>query len=190
MGFRIEKDIEDYVFQRPRLITNWGFNVRKWIARQYRVPSGVIDLLGFAKATYTEDRFNPLVLEIKNGSIKSKDLAQVSRYAYDIDRIMMIRDFSYEEGYTQKIVLGVGVPDNRVLQEAVSMSISIVTISCNPDPIISGVWGWQREYSQKVEQDIERAAFSNLFNVFGKNDTLEMNNEFTKQRQQEAEEAA
>lgn len=184
MVFRCEKDIEDYLYRHPSLISNWGFNVQKWIAKQYRVPSGIIDLLGLAKANYTEERFNPLVLEVKNDSIKSKDLAQVCRYAYDIDRIMMIRDFSYEEGFTQKMVLGVGIPDSRVVQEADSMNVSIVTISCDPDPIVSGVWRWQKEYRDKVNEDIRRAAFSKVFDVFGDNDTLDMENEFAKERQQ------
>ena len=190
MGFHLEKDIEDYLYRHPRDVRNWGYTVQKWIAKQYRVPSGVIDLLGFAKANYTEEEiFNPLVLEVKNDSIKSKDLAQVCRYAYDIDQIMMTRDFSYEQGNTQKMLIGIGCPDDRVLYEADSMNISIISISCNPVPIVSGSWRWKDERRKDVSDALRRAAFSNLFDVFGGNDTLDMENYFDKKHQQEAEEA-
>ena len=172
MYFAREKDIEDFIYKRPGTIeTSWA-TARQWISRQYRVPSGIIDLLGVATLNYVEgNRIVPIVVEIKNTPIKSKDLAQVCRYANDINKIMSIRDYSFETDTTVKVVLGVGDVSQRVQYEAYAMNVYLKTIRYAPEPDISGTWGWTKEYLKKIEDEIKQAAYSSLFDIFGGNDS-------------------
>lgn len=183
MAFYREKDIENYVYSHPGKITTWGYVVEKWIARQFRVPSGIIDLLGYAKTTYLEQpTYFPLVLEIKNHPIKSKDLAQVCRYAQDIDDVMSIRDFTFESGTTIKVILGVGDIDKYLLHEANALNVNLKTISYIPQIDFGGTWKFVREYSEQLREEIRQVSFSSVFDVFGKNDTKDLE-EYLDQKQ-------
>lgn len=73
-----EKDIEEYLWQHPRIVSSAHWRVERWLKRQFRVPSGIIDLLGVSSDG------NFVVVEIKNTPIDGRAVAQVCRYAHDI----------------------------------------------------------------------------------------------------------
>lgn len=60
MGFT-ERDLEDYLSARPRKVPVYGIGwVTEWLARQYNVPSGRIDLLGYSEH---EHGLSPVIVE-------------------------------------------------------------------------------------------------------------------------------
>lgn len=63
-----ERDLEEYLWNNPYLFDEKLDNesITRWLARQYHVPSGVIDLLGVTT------RENIAVIELKNKKMKFK----------------------------------------------------------------------------------------------------------------------
>ena len=83
-----ERDIESLLYSRPDLLPPLWFSgggVSRWLARQYSVPSGRIDLLGIAEFS---DHKSLVVVELKSGMIDSRAVAQVCRYANDLQHIL------------------------------------------------------------------------------------------------------
>lgn len=83
-----ERDIESLLYSRPDLLPPLWFSgggVSRWLARQYSVPSGRIDLLGIAEFS---DHKSLVVVELKSGVIDSRAVAQVCRYANDLQHIL------------------------------------------------------------------------------------------------------
>lgn len=77
-----EKDIEDWLWENPGAVTVYEYApVAEWTHRQFKLPSGVADLVGVT------DYNHIVVVEVKNTPIGSDALAQVSRYAADIGLI-------------------------------------------------------------------------------------------------------
>lgn len=121
-----ERDIEDYLFSEPSAIyVGVHGDVVKWIKRQMKVPSGIIDLLGVTSSRAI------VVVEVKNVPIDSSALAQVSRYALDIRNI---KDYIFNRlGETDwvidppiiKVVVGRSA-DAKVMLEAESMGVHVM----------------------------------------------------------------
>ncbi len=83
-----ERDIEMLLYSRPDLISPlWfgGHGISRWLARQYNVPSGRIDLLGVVDF---HDYKSLVVVELKRGEIDSRAIGQVCRYAADVRHIL------------------------------------------------------------------------------------------------------
>ena len=134
-----EKDIEYWLWESPEAIPTIYVDAKiRWLARQYRVPSGIIDLLGLLRGKDEIGLFgHVLVVEVKNVPIDSKAIAQVSRYAADIQTIM---DICYSgkgySGYVHpyldypreiiKFVIGRKPKDKRVYFEADALNISML----------------------------------------------------------------
>ena len=78
-----EADIEQYLFENPEYVHFDETYVDRWLKRQYHVPSGVIDLLGVTADGHL------VVVEIKNLELRPDAIAQVRRYAFDIDHIIL-----------------------------------------------------------------------------------------------------
>lgn len=79
-----EADIERYIFENPQLVCNGKRRrIDRWLRRQYRVPSGIIDLLGL------DEMGDIVVVELKNTELKRDAILQVKRYAFDIDQMMV-----------------------------------------------------------------------------------------------------
>lgn len=122
-----ERDIEDYLWLNPQIVTNGSIAVDRWIERQYEVPSGIIDLFGVTH------RNEFVVVEVKNVDIEPSALTQVSRYAYDIFHIIKSL---YAQGiadevilpYVYRFVVGKGIDDKTML-EAESLNIGVLTFS-------------------------------------------------------------
>lgn len=78
-----ERDIEDWLYENPQSVSlkNELFVVDRWIGRQYKLPSGIADLVGWTSSEHI------IVAEIKNVPADGKAIAQVCRYAHDIANI-------------------------------------------------------------------------------------------------------
>lgn len=123
-----EKDIEEYLYRNPESVIFDGRQVKRWVKRQYSVPSGIIDLIGL---THDDDY---VVVEVKNVAIDASALAQVSRYTFDvlnvfqriIDRRRETEDV--EPWYVHMLVIGKSI-DTKTMLEAEALNINIVTFN-------------------------------------------------------------
>ena len=95
-----ESDLEDYIFNHPDCIKTYSGNNVNWIARQLRVPSGIIDLLGYMLAD--GGRPWPVVAELKSVPLTSGAIAQVCRYAGNIYDILLLHDQEYYCDFEEK----------------------------------------------------------------------------------------
>lgn len=103
-----ERDIEDWLYENPQIIYNRvypsGFLIDRWLGRQYRLPSGIADLIGV-----TID-LRPVVIEVKNVPINKAAVLQVCRYALDIRSI-----FKYQNVFSElepiRILIGPSIDD-------------------------------------------------------------------------------
>lgn len=99
-----EADIEEYLWQHPELLVLSHPSDRRrvdhWIGRQYEVPSGIIDLWGVTTLSEV------IVVEVKKGAINAQAIAQVCRYALDIERV--ISRFA-TPGNTFRVVVGTSI---------------------------------------------------------------------------------
>jgi hypothetical protein len=130
-----ERDIEDYLFENPGSVIAGSFApVTRWLYRQYKLPSGIADLIGI---TVNGDI---VVVEVKNVAIDASALTQVSRYAYDIDLMidaMICRQSidKYRDGAPRfclgetfkrpvifKVVIGRSI-DNKTMYEAEALHV-------------------------------------------------------------------
>ena len=78
-----EADIEQYLWENSNVIQVYGHPISQWIKRQFHIPSGVLDLMGVNAAGTL------VVVEVKNTELKIEHIAQVKRYVYDIDSILL-----------------------------------------------------------------------------------------------------
>lgn len=163
-----EIDIENYLFDHPEEVGTRFLQVQKWLSRQFRVPSGIIDLFGVGKLSIAEGIFNyPVVVEIKNRSPKSEDLAQIFRYAKDIDEIMQVNDGTWEIGTTEKILIATGDVPSNVIFEANAMGITIKTFSVGITLQLSGSWGWTDKFKSEIRNEIVDLSYNPLLSGFG-----------------------
>lgn len=136
-----EKDIENWLWENPQSV-----GVEKWVARQFRVPSGIIDLLG------VDDYQNPVVVEVKNVELTAAAILQVCRYANDVSRIVQSIGMKINEAYVSKTVVFRGNISNELQYEANAVDVSLRSFQVNYDLKISGRWGWTAE---TFRRDIE-----------------------------------
>ena len=116
-----EKDIEDWLYKNPESLRFAG--IRRWIARQLSLPSGRLDLLGFSRMDGVDSLS---VVEIKNNVPDERALLQVSRYAYDIQRVL---EFLYPEIKVKKWVLfpkDFAKPSKETIITAESIDVGLI----------------------------------------------------------------
>lgn len=119
-----EKDIEDYLWNNPSAVQFGELVVDRWLARQYEVPSGIIDLLGT-----TEDH-EFVVVEVKNVAVDASALTQVSRYAHDIimaSHSVYLQNTSARRmpPFVYKIVIGRSI-DTKTMLEAEALKVFVM----------------------------------------------------------------
>lgn len=148
-----EKDIEDWLEDNPEAL---GIGVEYWLSRQYKLPSGILDLLG-----YISDE-NVVVVEIKNTEITSESLAQVCRYAHDIDRSIFKNDsIPYME--VTKVVVGKSIPDSKIQYEANALEVKIITFNVTLDLDFLGPWNWAEKRREELEKEYDRIGHDEIF---------------------------
>lgn len=121
-----EADIEQWLWENPGAVNvRAGLDVVEWTGRQFKVPSGIADLIGL-----TEDG-DIVVVEVKNGPIAPDALTQVTRYAKDIEDICVAAAYKHKL-YDQKfqpiisrVVIGKSI-DGKTLTEAEAMGIETI----------------------------------------------------------------
>lgn len=115
-----ERDIEDWIYDNPDALK---LGIVGWIGRQYSLPSGIADLIGYRADLMV------IVIEVKNVPINKAALAQVSRYAYDVQHIVNdFADYSWMDGtrpYVQKVLVGPSI-DEQTMEEATAMGIDVL----------------------------------------------------------------
>lgn len=148
-----EKDIENWLWENPQAIQfSTGSKIERWIARQYTLPSGVLDLLGLFYG-------HLVVVEVKNTTIKPEALTQVCRYAYDLERIASEIGVYHPPN---KVIIGKNIETNT-LKEAEALEIVIFTFEVNLNLDISGMWGFKSEYYKEQREKIKNLAEEPLF---------------------------
>lgn len=123
-----EKDIEQWLWENPGKVKNRFGSVQRWLKRQYKVPSGVIDLIGLSSSHQV------LVVEIKNTEIEAGALTQVCRYAADIEyvyqRVWGTIEQEIEDDITfwqvGKVVVGRSI-SSQAMMEAEALGVHIIT---------------------------------------------------------------
>jgi hypothetical protein len=152
-----ERDLEDYLFENPNIveIPLSGTPITKWISRQMRVPSGIIDLLGITTNNIL------VVVELKNAPFSSGHLTQVCRYARDIEEVARAAGIVNPEPY--KLLIGTHDPTTELIIEANSVDVMIVTLKIDYDISIGGLWRLSESFKEKRNNEIQEISESEEF---------------------------
>ncbi len=149
-----EKDLENWLWENVDELQS--FDIEYWLSRQYKVPSGIIDLLGVT------GEGNIVIVELKNHVPDASALTQVSRYAKDIERILHARGMFTVSIY--KIVMGVfdNIP-SQLQFEANALDVFIQSMHIEFEIKINGVWAWTEDHSDKLSEEYQRLAKDVIF---------------------------
>lgn len=162
--------MEDWIFENPNSVTICG-GIRKvegWIGRQIKVPSGIIDLLGYCRS---ETLLWPVVIELKNTEFTQASILQVCRYSYDITKICdeymnmeLIRTGDRDNikiwSNPVKIVIAKGQPSSQIQFEADSVDVLLKNFEVAYTGKVSGSYYFNEEYQEK-----EKSIILNLLNT-------------------------
>lgn len=155
-----EKDLEDWLYENPTSLTLLGRPVvSEWVGRQFRVPSGIIDLLGVYPNLGT-----PVIVEMKNTTaVRPEYLTQIIRYKHDIQEILAYtEDEKYSEDF-QVLTYLVGPFESmgsEQLFEANALNINIVSLEYWLEASLSGTWSFNDKYKDEIENKIVSACDS------------------------------
>lgn len=137
-----EADIEQYLWENPHLVQLNRMPIERWIKRQFRIPSGILDLMGVT------DTGGLAVVEIKNTELKLEHIAQVKRYAYDIDTVLTIHG-AYERKCTP-VLIGRSIADSLYRDcEACGVHVQVFDVSFT---LRVRAMHWNREFVDWREQ--------------------------------------
>lgn len=119
----LECDIEDFLWEHPGEVQFVQDGVRHmvtaWIGRQYKVYTGVIDLLGWT------DTGNLAVVEVKNVPISASAITQVLRYW---NMLSMARKHNGAKVDIFPVLVGPSIGDDK-FTEAFSCGVSYIEFS-------------------------------------------------------------
>ena len=166
-----ESDLEDYLFNHPEAInTLSGRKVTGWLARQFRVPSGIIDLLGYVD--YAGDKPWIVVVELKSVPMTANAITQVCRYARDVYKILRERDADYYADFDERYVIiraviapGDSVP-TELIYEANALEVSLYTFEPKFDLKIEGPWFFTKDKSSRDTEAIREISKNPIFSIF------------------------
>lgn len=133
-----EKDIEDYIYENPQGVRFNHFGtellISEWIGRQMQLPSGVADLVG------RTEHGSILVLEIKNVTLDGNAVAQVCRYAHDIEQAAQYAKDSgpFTKMNIYKFIIGPSAP-TKVMHECYAMNVKPITFEPSLHVSFNGV---------------------------------------------------
>ena len=152
-----EADIEQWLFDHPEKVTYSG-HIQKWVGRQFKVPSGIIDLLGI------DQDGDYIVVEVNNTEITAEALTQVSRYAKDIEEIIhTLEDWYNKEWYVMKLIIGKGEITNEIQFEADALDIGLISFRVQMDLDLGGRWSWTAEYKEKLSEQYSLIGLNDAF---------------------------
>ena len=156
-----ETDIEEYLWDHPDALSPY---VDRWYARQLRVPSGRIDLIGVTHAK------RPVVVEVKKEAITADALAQVCRYSQDIDEAVgylwdkysLLGDFEPTRPRVLRVVVGRALTDSHLLRAAEGMRVAIFTFE--PSLYLNiGQQRWTPEFANERHSAVRELSAHELF---------------------------
>jgi hypothetical protein len=164
-----EKDIEDWLYENPdKLRFGWGIshNVKEWVGRQVKVPSGIIDLLGIFTSS---NRTGFVIVEIKNTEFTQSSILQVCRYASDIQNIAL--DYSIETNDrffddVCKVVVAKGKPSNQLMFEANSVNVQLVNFFVNYEMFFDEGYEFTSEFKKENKNIIDNLKESKDFRKY------------------------
>lgn len=155
-----EKDIEDWLLENPHeiKICYSEYNIEAWIGRQVKVPSGVIDLIGYINGP---KNLWPVIVEIKNSEFTQASILQVCRYAADIQSAL--NNVSYEENNEWsdeviKIVIAKGTPTSQIQFEADAVNVRLMSFYAQYSLKLEGEWSWNKEFRNQRSIEIDELA--------------------------------
>lgn len=166
----VEKDIEAWLWENPEDVAEVisGASQVRWIARQYSVPSGILDLLGIVAFPFDDDWFDeyPLLVEVKNQPITSAAIAQVCRYEADVKHLVWeacqvaINREPRRKPEAVKLIIGPGPVGDQVLYEADAMGVCIHTFGVHLSVNLSYRARWTTAAIENHKKTIEASAAS------------------------------
>lgn len=162
----LEEDIEEYLYRNPAAVPgSWmsGQRVDRWLARQLRVPSGIIDLLGMCSG-YRETL---VVVEVKNVDVTPSALTQVCRYAADISGIGYHALNGRVDGDSwdvHKVVVGPSI-DDQVFIEASAVGVQFVKFDVRLSLDTNAI-GWSNDYLDETGEQYRQLSGSQVFSPF------------------------
>lgn len=153
-----EADIEQYLFENPEAIhaqLNNGSKiyVEKWIGRQFIVPSGIIDLLGELNSGAIA------VVEVKLGAIDGKAIAQVCRYAADIDIAVGMVIVGMSNVPVLKFVVGDSI-DTKSMFECGALDVAPLVFSAKLSLSVNQMY-WNEDFRQSLPAKHEAISSNN-----------------------------
>lgn len=146
-----ERHIEDALHGDPHLVCSDFFRIERWVKRQYKVPSGIIDLLGVTSGG------DLAVVEVKNVEVDSRAVAQVCRYAKDVGDILSVFDAEeiskgrWPQTTVRKILIGPSIPE-VVFRECEACHVTYLEFSVNISLGIDGMY-WPREFMEQRDRE-------------------------------------
>lgn len=152
-----ERDIEDWLWENPEVIGGYS-PITQWIGRQYKLPSGIADLIGI------DSRDVVVVVEVKNVEINKAAILQVCRYAFDI-KLIAGRRMDYpsrdpgsvlQEPYVRQVIVGPSI-DDQTFYEAVACDVQIVTFAASMDLSLRQL-EWVEDYRKDRNAEYDRIA--------------------------------
>jgi len=155
-----EKDLEDYIFDNPNIIEVpfTREKITKWIGRQFRIPSGIIDLIGIT------ENHKIVVIELKNVPFSSSHITQVCRYAADIENAY----FNYGGMHNlivKKILISPFEPSVEFITEANAVNVYLLTINIEINFEISGYWRYSEKYKDEYSKKLEELSKTDEINL-------------------------
>ena len=176
----VEKDIEDWLWANPlsfghTILRHGTFVDMTWVARQYRLPSGILDLFGIIDYQVTDLHYwrRPVLVEVKNQPITSSAITQVCRYAADLEQIIDTAGYAdgggilkEGEGTVWKIIVCPEQITDTLLYEANAVNVSIHTFAPELTLKLRGATVWTQEAAVSRWHQIKTIAEGSEFDVF------------------------
>lgn len=160
-----EKDIEDWLYGNPKAVETYMGPIKRWIARQYRLPSGIADLIGLTENDMI------VVVEVKNVAINKAAVLQVCRYAADIQQVLELREsypFSSERDLPVvcKVLIGPSI-DAQTFDEASACNVWVMQFAVTLQLDLSDLH-WPPEHSSQVRDQLREVSFRPEWERFGR----------------------
>jgi len=153
-----EHDLETWMYDHPEILFHF-LGEFKWIAKQFEIPSGKIDLLGMS------EKLNSLILvELKISEFKEAYLTQISRYSKDLDDIQELFPTKYAIPVIS-ILIATGEPSKIVQYSANALKINLMTITIdqNKIDIPDYRWDWTPEVKELINSKLQEISKNPIF---------------------------
>lgn len=187
----LERDIEDWLYKNPADLppSYTGGKVKKWIGRQYTLPSGIADLIGVRESGMV------VVVEVKNVPINKAAVLQVCRYQNDLKYILSERmDYPHlmdgNEPAVEMVLIGPSI-DGQTFTEARAVDVTVYQFGVSFTLEIDSLSMSNAHWSNVRDQHREIAARSEweIFGLTNAEDYAQFKRERAQQEEQKIDDA-